>query len=95
MRKQVDRKLGAAPTGRRKKSAPTAGVDAHCHACGHDVKSEADMTRHRDATGHGRFEILRVDGDQPDQPLPLPELAGLVEPVEPVAPAQPAVEHPD
>lgn len=60
MRKQVDRKLGAAPTGRRKKSPPTAGVDAHCHSCGEHVGSEAEMTRHREATGHRRFEILEA-----------------------------------
>lgn len=46
---------------RTKKSAPTAGVDVVCHACGTRLTSEPAMKRHGDATGHGRYEIVLDD----------------------------------
>lgn len=59
LRKQVDAKLGKKPSSTKtKQGAPTAGVDAHCATCGEPVTSEAGMTRHREATGHGRYEII-------------------------------------
>lgn len=57
------------PSRPRKRRALTAGVDAHCAACGHHVTSEAAIRRHQADTGHGRYELL-AEVNPPDQATP-------------------------
>jgi hypothetical protein len=56
---KVREQLGAKEPKRKDKTAPLprSKVDLACHACGERFTAEAAIYRHRDATGHLRYEV--------------------------------------
>lgn len=41
-----------------RKALPRAGARSRCARCGEEFTTDAGQDRHRDATGHGRYECV-------------------------------------